>query len=271
MAFSNERDEVAHLVKFWSSTVKIKKYLFFITEGRDKSTKCLQYGSRTLASFLVTRNPKVAAKFAALTGTASDGRKIFRLGKFLNEYVKVKAILIAFLRSRCKSAKLPWDECHKTQLLQLISRFGFLCYWVLDNLLLLSKIKFLGFDTKKLAKLCGVFWLIGLLGSLATEARTLRRVQDDEQNHLDTLERDDTREHGANLEIRAKEAARTLRELQQEKRAASLNLIKNAADLVVASNLAHLPHKIFGHPLPEGTVGTAGFISGAISCYQLYD
>ncbi|EPR56671.1 peroxisomal biogenesis factor PEX11 [Toxoplasma gondii GAB2-2007-GAL-DOM2] len=260
MALSNERDEVAHLVKFWSST-----------EGRDKSTKCLQYGSRTLASFLVTRNPKVAAKFAALNGTASDGRKIFRLGKFLNEYVKVKAILIAFLRSRCKSAKLCWDDCQITQLLQLISRSGFLCYWVLDNLLLLSKIKFLGFDTKKIAKLCGVFWLIGLLGSLANEARTLRRVQDEEQSHLDTLEREEARQDDKNFESCARETTKTLRKLRQEKTATSLNIIKNAADLVVASNLAQIPHKIFGQPFPEGSVGTAGFISGAISCYQMYD
>ncbi|PFH32832.1 peroxisomal biogenesis factor PEX11 [Besnoitia besnoiti] len=255
MALSKQRDEVAQLVKFWSST-----------EGRDKSTKCLQYGSRTLASLLAARSPKAAAKIAALSGTASDGRKVFRLGKFLNEYVKLKALLVGFLVSRYKLAAASLDDTQKTQLLQLISRFGFLCYWVTDNLMLLSKIKVLGFDTKKLARLCGIFWLVGLLGALATEVRVLRRLRSLERDRLDRLE-----EERRGAEDAYVQGASSLRKIQQEKNASLLNIVKNASDAVVAANLAQIPHKLLGRPLDETTVGAAGFVSGAISCYQLYE
>ena len=66
----------------------------------------------------------------------SVARKLFRLFKFFNEYVKILAI---------KGGKLP--EMEKT--LQIICRIAFAFYWLFDNLSVLIKVKFLnGFDLK---------------------------------------------------------------------------------------------------------------------------
>lgn len=55
---------------------------------------------------------------------------------------------------------------HKKSL-TILSRLGFLFYWIFDNIAILSKVKYLeGFDKEKAAKRAAFFWLIGLIFSI---------------------------------------------------------------------------------------------------------
>jgi peroxin-11B len=84
-----------------------------------------------------------------------DARKLFRLFKSLMEYQKIIQL---------QKQKMP---NHK-KVLNILSRLGFLFYWVFDNLQILSKVKFLdGVDTTKAAKRACFFWLLGLIFSIA--------------------------------------------------------------------------------------------------------
>eukprot|EP00922_Rhytidocystis_sp_ex-Travisia-forbesii_P009303 GHVS01013561.1.p1 GENE.GHVS01013561.1~~GHVS01013561.1.p1 ORF type:complete len:143 (+),score=23.42 GHVS01013561.1:112-540(+) len=114
------------------------------TEGRDKVTKCLQYGCRALSWLLLDTNRDVSARLTALYKTSSDSRKIFRLGKFMNEYVKLRSLARELHQSGHEQQKTglegEWDESRASLFsdavtsssLQLVSRSGFMGYWILD-------------------------------------------------------------------------------------------------------------------------------------------
>jgi len=55
---------------------------------------------------------------------------------------------------------------HK-KVLQILSRLGFLFYWVFDNIQILAKVKYLeGVDKELAGKRAATFWLLGLIFSL---------------------------------------------------------------------------------------------------------
>ena len=64
-----------------------------------------------------------------LVENMSVARKLFRLFKSFNEYVKIKNIL-----------KEETPALDKT--LSVLARLGFLFYWIFDNLSVLIKVKF---------------------------------------------------------------------------------------------------------------------------------
>lgn len=87
-----------------------------------------------------------------------DARKLFRLGKSIVEYQKIMQL---------NNQKSPQ---HK-KILNILSRLGFLFYWIFDNIQILAKVKFLeGVDTAKAAKRAAFFWLLGLVFSVIVVA-----------------------------------------------------------------------------------------------------
>ena len=90
-----------------------------------------------------------------------DARKLFRLFKSLNEYKKILDLLQ-------KEEGMTLDLA-----LKLITRIGFLLYWIFDNLAILSKIKVLSFETKNLAKKGSTCWFIALFATLILTIKDL--------------------------------------------------------------------------------------------------
>ena len=81
-----------------------------------------------------------------------DARKLFRLLKSVNEAKKINVVLCAAMTI--------------DNILNIIVRGFFLLYWFFDNLNILSKIKILNQDPKKMAKIGSTFWLLALLTNL---------------------------------------------------------------------------------------------------------
>ena len=80
-------------------------------------------------------------------GTA---RKLFRLFKSFNEYVKIQAL---------RKGKLPDFEKN----LQILARLAFLFYWFFDNIAVLVKVKFLTrYDLKLMSRRASKCWLLGI-------------------------------------------------------------------------------------------------------------
>ncbi|PHJ22212.1 peroxisomal biogenesis factor pex11 [Cystoisospora suis] len=205
----------------------------------------------------------MAAKFSSLQGTSADSRKIFRLGKSLNEYLKIRGLLVNFLRSFYKSPAAPLDEQQRF--------YSSSAVWDSSVTGLLTTFSFFprsNLSGSTLADSADYVVSSGLCAALASELRILRKLRAEQEKKLETVA--ETSEHDGNVE-RFKDAAITLRQLRQDKSASVLNVVKNVSDMVVAANLAQVPHRVLGRPFSEGIVGSAGFISGAISCYQLYE
>jgi len=75
----------------------IPKLIKFLdgSKGRDKFCKAIQYGSRSVKWYLLNQDPKsiLGQRFDGLYSTTSTGRKLWRLGKSLNEYESIKKML----------------------------------------------------------------------------------------------------------------------------------------------------------------------------------
>lgn len=104
--------------------------LFNQTEGRDKFCKMIQYGSRIIKYNAEGNNETIHNSFNALFSNMSNARKLFRLFKYFNEWVKAKQIM--------KDEKMPQFD----KILSLATRLAFAFYWWFDNLVVGCKIKF---------------------------------------------------------------------------------------------------------------------------------
>lgn len=89
----------------------------------------IQYASRFLKFQFEGSNEALFTSFNGLFTNMSTARKLFRLFKSFNEYVKIKGIM-----------KEETSALDKT--LAVLARLGFLFYWFFDNLSVLIKIKF---------------------------------------------------------------------------------------------------------------------------------
>ncbi|KAL8275525.1 hypothetical protein Esti_000476 [Eimeria stiedai] len=185
------------------------------------------------------------------------------------------------------------------QLLQVLCRAAFCCYWICDNAFILAKLKVTSNKhQQKLAQLSGLFWMVGLLAGVWCEVLRLREAA----AAAELLETKEMQDEGL------KEAAAARLKLQQTRRTARLNLLKQCCvllllllaavatlycclrcllqllllllsslllvategDLVPAANLAGLPLLLLRRNFNDGFVGAAGTVSAAIACSQLY-
>lgn len=274
------RDEIALLVKFWNQTGKnvieilceswlCMKSLFdpFLQRaeiswqnvcstavvdllGHCKETRKQQLNFQH-CSVSCHCNIKIGNLIWFCAETTSDSRKIFRLGKSLNEYTKLKDIL-----ANSKDA----DPLLK--LFNFASRFAFLVYWLYDNLTILSKIKFIKGDTAKNQKKSALFWSIGLLFGVLLELYKLQKSVEQE-----------------NLAIKAASSANgnvasppheIMKKIKADRNLIYINLAKNLGDLIPATNGIELPHRLLGHGFNEGLIAFGGFLSAALTCFQLY-
>ena len=106
------------------------------TEGRDKFCKAIQYLCRILKYQTMNSNKELSQRFNGLFVGMRDARKLFRLFKSVNEYQKIVGLL--------NKGSLDMTELS----LNVLTRMGFLLYWVFDNLAILAAIKFIKRDAK---------------------------------------------------------------------------------------------------------------------------
>lgn len=100
---------------------------------RDKMGKFIQYFCRFATYLTLTYGqPTPTHKaFKALFESMSTSRKLFRLFKFMNDYIKIRDML------RQKSSDLLVNI---NKGIQISIRAIFFLYWVIDNYLILNKI-----------------------------------------------------------------------------------------------------------------------------------
>lgn len=184
----------------------------------------------------------------------ATARKLFRLFKTVNEYHKVIGLL----------SKSQDDEFDLY--MNILSRVFFGAYWVFDNLAVLSAIKFLKQDKVKLTKSASWCWFLALLVGLVLYVRNLVY----ESNNAITLEK---AIHNATAKDRQGEVVDKNKELgkvNQKKTDLWLNIIKTVGDMITASQGAGIPRKLLGIDFNDGAIGIGGFVSAAITEYQLY-
>jgi hypothetical protein len=176
-------------------------------------------------------------------------RKLFRLFKSFNEWIKIKEFLAGDLNKIDKY-------------LSVATRLAFLLYWIFDNLSVLIKIKFIqGLDLASATKRACAFWLIGLVLGLIHAIRNLMQAAKEHTALLAQKSRDGMDE------AKFKEA---LAKIRAKRITNQLNLIKNVGDSVTASQGLGYPKKFLGFDFNDGLCGIGGFTSAFLTCYQTY-
>lgn len=191
----------------------------------------------------------------SMTANMSTARKLFRLFKTFNEYVKIIAI---------RNGKLPDWEKH----LQIITRIAFAFYWIFDNLSVLIKVKFLdGYDLKAMARRASKAWLSGIILSIIVALLELSKLSNRKSQLMLTKANksstDNTKETNEQFEADMK-AIRASQTTQKQ------TIVKMLGDSITASQSLGYPERFFGFNFSDGWVGVGGFTSAALSCYQTY-
>lgn len=215
------------------------------TEARDKFTKAIQYSSKLLAWALLNVNRSYHRRFNELYLMARDSRKIFRLFKSIQEmktiYDKIKDLL-------WKREKVP-------VLFEILSRVGYLIYWVFDNLFILASVRMLKTKSDSLNYLSYIAhmgWLIGIGWALLKNIYEIlnlllsknKNMNDDEFSEFN----------------RQKEIINLL-----------IRIVGRCGDLIPASSGVNLPEKLLGIQLNDGVVGLGGLLSSVVAMWALWN
>jgi peroxin-11B len=142
-----------------------------------------------------------------------DARKLFRLFKTINEAKKI--------------IDLVKQEPTVDNSLNIMVRGFFGVYWFFDNLNILSKIKILSHDPKKMAKWGSTFWLLALVTNLALLIRNL-------MGNTHSLKK--TKKYGSMTDEEAKDRGKEIRGLLAKRRLIVLNIVKVVGDIIPAGH-----------------------------------
>lgn len=142
-----------------------------------------------------------------------DARKLFRLFKTINEAKKI--------------IDLVKQEPTVDNSLNIMVRGFFGVYWFFDNLNILSKIKILSHDPKKMAKWGSTFWLLALVTNLALLIRNLM---------ANTHSLKKTKKYGSMTDEEAKDRGKEIRGLLAKRRLIVLNIVKVVGDIIPAGH-----------------------------------
>lgn len=186
----------------------------------------------------------------------ADARKLFRLFKSLIEYKKINEIL----------GKADTMPMHKF-VMALIVRVCFFCFWMLDHLVVLHKIKFTTqIDIKWVTHKWASFWLVANTVNIISSVTTLVELAKDEAKLVaqKRFQQSNCTQKAAD-EFRQKE-----KDIAKKRFDAYLMIIKSLGDNITASAVSGYAKKWFNIDWNDGFIGCGGLTSALISCYNAY-
>ena len=142
-----------------------------------------------------------------------DARKLFRLFKTINEVKKIQDLLKAELTTE--------------NVLSILVRVFFGIYWFFDNLNILSKIKILSHDPKRMGKLGATFWLLALVTNLILLVKQLIA-------NVEKVNKVKAKKYGAMSDSEARDRKKELGTLLMKRQVLLLNVVKVVGDIIPA-------------------------------------
>jgi len=230
---------------------------------RDKLTKLVQYGARAAKHYLLASDAKSdwGQRFDGLYSTTATGRKLFRVGKTLNELDTLRGVLAKGV-----------DGDPVKYYLTIVKQLAFMWYWAWDNVGYGIRAKFLKYDKKNVGLYGSYGWTLGSLCGL------LLAVSDYQKTNAKFVKKAKaykTAKTGVSAADAAANPATT--ELKKEVIALGLKLRKSAEDVVrywldviVSGTSAELPQAIGLAAPNDGTIGILGALSAAIAALQVW-
>jgi len=216
--------------------------------GRDKSYRLVQYVSKFLAYRLAQSgaDKETIAKLTKLASVLSSARKLFRIGKFYENYTK------AYREASQKAANL--DVVSAISISKNLAT-GF--YLLFDSVQWLNEAGvYKSGDLKSVKDRRNAWWALSIFLSFAHAVYKLRTIQAG-------LKKESARALAVES-APATEAKSKIKKLEGEKLDAQLELVKNGADFAIP--LVALKYL----ELNDGIVGLLGTVSSIIGCYAAW-
>jgi len=218
------------------SLAKTTKFLSY-TDGRDKLYKFLHYGSKFLGWFFASflKNQGQGEYFYNIDKTISDGRKMIRFFKYIDELQKLGTM----------------KETRSLFILGNVGKCTFMAlYYLLNNISWLAAHKIVEANEKKWMKASLYCWLLGLLCALAMDVTLYRENQ---RNQLKASRG-------------KKEVTKELAHLRAQQQTLKLTLIREVANILISSSLVEI------NPIGNnGLTGLAGVIEASLGAYQIWN
>ena len=167
-----------------------------------------------------------------------DSRKIFRLGKSFNELI----FIIEKLTNELSFKVTP------TNLLEVLSKFGYFFYWIFDNLGILSKLKLLSLDPNNMNKYAALAWFTGTVLVLFKQLIELNTLLSDKKKQ---------------------DPSKTDNVLDKKIFNLYVNIIGKIGDVFPSAQGSNISVMLYGKPFSEVTVGFGGMIAALVALYNL--
>jgi len=238
---------------------KFCKYLDAI-KGRDKLSKIVQYGSRSAKHYLLAADPKSewGHRFDGLYSTTATGRKLFRMGKSLNEIETLRNLLT------------KGDENDPIKYyLSIVKQFAYMSYWFFDNIGYLIRAKFSRVDKKSTGLYASYGWFVGSVCGLLLALYDFQKVTAKLVNKIKQYkEAKQAARDGASDASNA--LKRDVLALGVKRMKAVEDIARFWLDCIVSGTSAELPQRVGLTAPHDGIIGLMGATSAAINAYQIW-
>ncbi|XP_074651074.1 peroxisomal membrane protein 11B-like [Tubulanus polymorphus] len=223
------------------------------TTGRDKLCRIVQYGSKFIWWYLQSKpnNEEFVKKFKHLEYSISTTRKVLRFAKSFD-------ILLSALRT------VRLDD-FTLRLLVTLSKISQALYLIVDNIILLNRLKLVPIDLQSWSQLSNKYWLMMLILNLTRDINEIyvsimrEIVYEEKKNEI-------VGKHSGN---RVKPKTHTWSQIIVkcliENKVILLDSVKNSCDIV-------LPLSSLGYIAPNsGIQGLCGVVSSILGIIPVID
>lgn len=210
--------------------------------GRDKLMRLVQYASRA-GVYQLGEKSELGAKLQGMQKGLGLHRKAFKLGMFLDEYLKFVEVL----------ANTKLDDLER--FLSLSIRVCMMAFQLLDNLLWCLEVKFVkDFDKASIKMRSYQFRLTAAVLNLIQVLLALAKQQD-------------------SVEKLAEDANAKPEDLQKAREKQGQNVwktLKNGCDCITYGQSADVLKSILGRNLDDGTIGLVGAFSAFAGLVEIW-
>ena len=192
---------------------------------------------------LEQKKSDLADRFKLLFKGASSGRKAFRVGKWLDAYVKLVAAL--------KTSALRGEQLIFTAM----SQFSMIMYYLLDNLHWLLSLKVIKWDAKRIKKHAARFRFTSAILNSALSVINYQKYN----RKVTAMQKKGRSEDDADF-IAARDKLHMVK----------VNLVKHGADVVTFGNTLEMWKVLLGGNLSDGAMGVFGSASAIAGGYAIW-
>ena len=135
-----------------------------------------------------------------------------------------------------------------TNLLEVLSKFGYFFYWIFDNLGIMSKLKLVNLDNTSMNKYAALAWFAGTVLVLMKQLIDLNVLLSDKKKQ---------------------DPSKTDEALDKKIFNLYINILGKVGDIFPSAQGSNISVLLYGKPFSEITVGFGGMIAGLVALYNI--